>query len=144
MSQGTAKTLELEVPPPGAGFKTVIEFVASVEISAAEIWAVSRVLSTKVVCRVLPFHCTVELEIKFVPTTLNTKSAPPGLLLFGDTVTIAGTAFELGGGLEDPPPLVLPAPPPQPRLAPRRPEIRVLNHRTAIYHLGQQHYLPFY
>lgn len=131
------------MPPPGEGLETVIEFAASVEISAAEICAVSSVLSTKVVGRVLPFHCTVELEIKFVPTTLNTKSSPPCLLLLGDRVTIEGTAFEAGGGLEESPPLVLPAPPPQPRLVPRRPQTRMQNNRTACASWGQQHYLPF-
>jgi hypothetical protein len=39
--------------------------------------AVSRALLTKVVGKLLPFHCTLESEMKFEPTTLRVSDGPP-------------------------------------------------------------------
>jgi hypothetical protein len=68
--------------------------------------AVSKAPLTKVVGRVLLFHCTLEPEMKFEPTTLRVKAGPPCSLLLGDKAAMAGTG--LGGG-----PVELPLPPPQ-------------------------------
>jgi hypothetical protein len=72
-----AKVSALEVPPPGAGVETVTEAVPPAAMSALVIWAFSWVLDTKVVGRALPFHCTVESEIKFAPLTVSVKLALP-------------------------------------------------------------------
>jgi hypothetical protein len=55
--------------------------------------AVSRALVTKVVVRLLPFHCTLESEMKFEPTTLAVNDGPPCWLLFGDIASIAAAGF---------------------------------------------------
>jgi len=70
-----------------------------------------------------PFHCMVESEMKFEPTTLKVNDGPPCWLLFGDIASIAGAGF--GGPMEPPPP---PPPlPPQPSrlIAPERTRTRV-------------------
>lgn len=73
----------------------------------------SRALLTKVVAKLLPFHCTLEPEMKFEPTTLRVKAGPPCWLLFGDKAATAGPG--LGGG-----PVELPPPQPNRLMAPRR------------------------
>ena len=52
----TVRVLGLEVPPVGAGLKTVIEGVPAVAMSAAVIWAVNWVALLKVVVRALPLN----------------------------------------------------------------------------------------
>ena len=59
--------------------KTVTEAVPGLAMSVARMAAVNRVALTKVVVRLLPFHCTTELLIKFVPFTVNVKAAPLAL-----------------------------------------------------------------
>jgi len=76
--------MELDVPPPGAGLTTVMASGPDAERELAGMSAVTRLLLTKLVCRLLPFHWTVELGRKFEPTTLRVKAGPPCLLLFGD------------------------------------------------------------
>ncbi len=66
----TAKLVALEVPPPGAGFVTVICAVPAVATSVAGIATCSCVELTNVVGRALPFHCTVEDEMKLDPVTV--------------------------------------------------------------------------
>jgi len=79
----TVKVSVLEVPPPGVGVETVTGTVPLVAMSALVICACSCVLDTKVVGRALPFQCTVESEIKFVPVTVNVKPAPPATAELG-------------------------------------------------------------
>ncbi len=73
-------------------------------ISAAGMAAVRRVLSTKVVVRLDPFHCTTEVEVKFVPLTVRVNAGPPttaelGLMLVTrecwSPVIVNVTAFEV-------------------------------------------------
>jgi hypothetical protein len=95
-----------EVPPPGAGLTTVTLAVPLVAMSVAAIAAVSSVAETYVVVGLLPFHCTVELEMKFVPFTVSMKPAPPAVPDAGDIEVTDGIGF---GGWEldpddDPPP----------------------------------------
>jgi hypothetical protein len=66
-----------EVPPPGAGLETVTAAVPAAATSAAPIAACSWVLETNVVARALPFHRTLDEEIKFVPTIVRVKAALP-------------------------------------------------------------------
>jgi len=73
----------LEVPPPGAGVETVTLAVPAVAMSAALMLAVKLLPETKVVVRELPFHWTVEEEMKFEPATVNVKAEPPAVLELG-------------------------------------------------------------
>ena len=77
--------------------------------------AVSTTLLTKVVAKLLPFHCTLEPEMKFEPITLRVKAGPPCWLLFGDKAATAGPG--LGGG-----PVELPPPHPNRLMAPMAPK----------------------
>jgi hypothetical protein len=87
------KVWALEVPPPGDGLTTVTLIVPPVAMSVAAIAAVSCVLLTKVVVRLDPFHCTVELETKFVPLTVSVNAAPPALAIAGLRLDIDGTGL---------------------------------------------------
>jgi hypothetical protein len=96
----------LEVPPPGVEFTTVTDVVPLVAISAAVMAACKLVLETKVVVRGLPFHCTVEEEIKPVPVTVSVNAAPPACALVGFSDVAVGTGFPMVNvsALEVPPP----------------------------------------
>lgn len=55
--------------------------------------------------RLLPFHWTVELEMKLLPFTVRVKAAPPALTDVGESEEIDGTGLPGGGGDgADPPP----------------------------------------
>src|SRR4029077_418429 len=71
----TVNVTAAEVPPPGVGEKTVTEGVPAVAISAAVMAAVSCVLLTKVVVRLLPFQRTTEPDTKLVPVAVRVKAA---------------------------------------------------------------------
>ena len=62
-------------------------------ISAAVICAVSWVLLTNVVVRLLPLNLTIELPTKFVPITVKVKAAPPKVLLDGLMLLSVGTGL---------------------------------------------------
>jgi len=68
--------------------------------------ACKLVLETKVVVRGLPFHCTVEEEMKPVPATFSVKAAPPACALvgFSDVAVGAGLLMVNVSALEVPPP----------------------------------------
>ena len=59
----------------------------------------------------LPFHWTLDEDMKLFPVIVNVNAAPPAFAEFGLRETISGTGFWGGGG--GPPP-ELPDPPPQP------------------------------
>jgi len=101
----TLKVNALEVPPLGAGVETVTIAVLAVAMSAALIAACKLVLETKVVVRALPFHWTVEEEIKLEPVTVSVNAAPPAVaeLGFSDPDASEGVGLP-GGGLPEPPP----------------------------------------
>ena len=82
-----------EVPPPGVGVNTVTEAEPAVAMSAAEMAAVSWVLLTKVVVRDVPFHCTTEVDRKFVPVTVSVNAEPPAVALLGETIVSVGMGF---------------------------------------------------
>jgi len=84
-----------EVPPPGAGVKTLIVRVPAVAMSLAGIAAVSWVGETNVVGRALPSTCTTELPTKFVPVAVSVKAGLPSATAVGLMLVRVG-----GGGGE--------------------------------------------
>ena len=83
----------MEVPPPGAGLKTVTLAVPAVAMSAARIEAVSWVEEPYVVVRFVPFHLTTEPEMKLVPFTVRVKPAPPAVADVGLRLVVVGTGL---------------------------------------------------
>jgi branched-subunit amino acid transport protein len=84
---------ELEVPPPGAGFATVMGTVPAVATSAAVITAVRVVLEIKVVARAEPLKSTVDDALKFVPVTVSVNWAPPAVVDVGEIEVVVGIGF---------------------------------------------------
>jgi len=84
---------EFDVPPPGVGFVTVTAGVPALATSPARIAAVSCVALTKVVVRGLPPKFTDELEIKFVPFTVNVNAPDPAAAFAGEILLIVGTGL---------------------------------------------------
>src|SRR5689334_17169731 len=82
-----------EVPPPGAGLKTVTCAVPAVATSAAVTCAVNCVLLVYVVGRALPFHWTTEALMKFVPFTVSVSVPLPATTLVGARELTVGTGF---------------------------------------------------
>jgi hypothetical protein len=82
-----------DVPPPGEGFSAVTEAVPAVAMSLAGTGTLSCVLLTYVVVSPVPFHCTVELERKFVPVTVSVNPAPPAVALAGESEVAVGTGL---------------------------------------------------
>ena len=80
----------VDAPPPGAGFKTVIECVPAAARSAAVRTAVSRVPLTKVVWRGVPSTCTVVAATKPVPLMVTGADAEPAVNVEGEIWLIAG------------------------------------------------------
>jgi 3D (Asp-Asp-Asp) domain-containing protein len=89
----TLKLTEFDVPPPGAGFVTVIGGVPTVVTSAAKIAAVTCVAFTKVVTLALPLKFTVEVETKLAPFTVNVNAPEPAATLVGESVVTVGTTL---------------------------------------------------
>ena len=88
-----ASVAAVDVPPPGAGFVTVIEAVPAAAISAAVIAAVTCPPLLNVVARGDPLKFTTEVEIKFVPFTINENATPPAVAALGTSELIVGTGF---------------------------------------------------
>ena len=74
----------VDVPPPGVGVNTVTEAVPAVAMSPAGTAAVNCVALPKVVVRAVPFHCTTDVLMKFVPVKVNMKAGPPAVAEVGD------------------------------------------------------------
>jgi len=82
-----------DVPPPGAGFVTVINPVPAAAISAAVIVAVTCVPLLNDVALGDPLKFTVDVEIKFVPFTANENVGPPAVVAFGTSDVIVGSGL---------------------------------------------------
>jgi len=82
-----------EVPPPGAGLKTVTAGVPVETMSLAEIWASAVLASTIVVGRSLPFQRTTEPATKLEPDTHKLKAGAPTGAPLGSRELILGTRF---------------------------------------------------
>ena len=87
------KVCALEVPPPGAGLKTVTCAVPAVAMSEAGIEAVTWVEDTYVVVRFEPFQRTTDPDTKFVPLTVNVKAGPPAVADEGLRLVVVGTGL---------------------------------------------------
>src|SRR5947209_3533557 len=80
--------------------RTAILAVVGVKIRGAATTAVSRVLLTKVVDRMMPFQVITEAEENPAPATVMVKSDPPagiedGLIEVRTGATVKGTPLEL-------------------------------------------------
>src|SRR5882724_2114757 len=95
-----------EIPPPGAGFATVIESVPEEATSLAGIAAVSCVLLTKVVVRFAPLARTTEPGMKPLPVSVRVKAALPAETLTGEIVESEGDGLLIVSvkAVEAPPP----------------------------------------
>src|SRR6266850_3991819 len=103
----TVNVCAAEVPPPGAGVRTVRLAVPAAAMSAAVIAAVSWMVLTKVVVRAAPFHCTVvEPFTNPVPLTVSVKDTPTTVALAGTSAVIVGMGLLTGNvsAAEAPPP----------------------------------------
>ena len=89
----TVKVFPAEVPPPGAGLKTVTVGLPAVAISDARIAAESWVEEMTVVVRSTPFHRTLDPETKLVPVTVRVKAGPPATADAGESVEMAGVGL---------------------------------------------------
>src|SRR5437773_3107220 len=93
-----AKFRTPDVPPPGAGLKTVTSAVPALSRSEAGI-AASRVIALKkVVGRLAPFHRTTEFRMKFVPDTVRVNAVPPAGLELGTSAVIVGAGAVTSNG----------------------------------------------
>jgi hypothetical protein len=92
-----AKLSVPEVPPPGAGFCTVMVAVPTALKSAAGICAVSEVPDTKVVATALPFQSTCDVETNSIPATVKVNAGLPAYAVAGESELIVGIGF--GGAL---------------------------------------------
>ena len=81
-----------DVLPPG--FATVTLAVPGEAMSLARIDAVSWDAPTNVVVRFEPFHLTVELETKFIPSTVKVKAGPPAGTALGFRLVSTGAKPE--------------------------------------------------
>ena len=79
----TVNVCALEVPPPGAGFVTVMLNVPAVVKSLAGMEAVTWVALTKLVVRGEPLKFTTEFVTKLVPFTVSVKSRITDVLAGG-------------------------------------------------------------
>lgn len=86
----TLKFTRFDWPPPGAGFETATVGIPTLAISLAKIAAVSCVALTNVVTLAVPLNNTDELEIKFVPFTVNVNAGDPAVAPAGDKPDIVG------------------------------------------------------
>src|SRR3989442_139820 len=89
----TVNVCALEVPPPGAGFVTVIGNVPAVARSVGGIDAVNWVALTKVVVCAEPLKFTTDVERKFVPFTVSVKAASVTDLVVGEMLVVVGVTL---------------------------------------------------
>lgn len=94
----TVNTRAEEVPPPGAGFITVSLPVPAVASFAFGTTACRLLPEAKVVTSALPFHCTTDCEMKFVPVAVTVTSPAPAVEDVGLKAVSAGTGLEVVGG----------------------------------------------
>jgi hypothetical protein len=87
----TTKLRTDDVPPPGAGVKTVTGIDPAVAMSAAAMVARSCVVPTTVVGRAAPFQRTTEAATKPLPFTVSINPWLPATALLGERVLTTGT-----------------------------------------------------
>jgi hypothetical protein len=89
----TVKVEPFEVPPPGAGLKTVTVGVPAPATSAVVIDAVSWFALLNTVVRGVPFQLTTDPETKLVPLTVSENPALPATAVLGLREVIVGTGL---------------------------------------------------
>jgi len=72
-----------DVPPPGAGLKTVIEAVPGDATFEAGTLATSLLELINAVCNAIPSHFTIEVGTNPVPLKVKVRSGEPGSTLVG-------------------------------------------------------------
>jgi hypothetical protein len=77
---------------PPHGLTTVIEAVPGLAMREADTVAVSCVEETNVVVSAAPFQFTIEVEMKFVPLTVNVNCGSPAAAQIGLSELMVGTA----------------------------------------------------
>src|SRR5262249_45509646 len=87
------KEAPADVPPPGAGEKTVTSAVPADARSAAPIAACSWLPLTNVVVRSAPFQRTTELDTNPEPFTVSVSPGPPAVAEFGEIELIIGAGL---------------------------------------------------
>src|SRR4029077_15818651 len=80
-----------DVPPHG--FTTVIDAVPGLAMREADTVAVSCVEETNVVVSAAPFQFTIEVEMKFMPLTVNVNCGSPAAAQVGLSELMVGTAL---------------------------------------------------
>ena len=95
-----------EVPPPGAGLKTVTCAVPAVAMLVAAIEAVNSKALASVVGRSLPFQRTTEAATKPNQKTCRVYAGPPAGAFMGSRKKASGTGLSMAtvSGLDSPPP----------------------------------------
>src|SRR5688500_20093395 len=95
-----------ELPPPGAGFRTVSAPVVGRSISLPRIVTRSCLSLTTTVVRAAPSHRATEEGRKPLPTTMMVVSCSPTIKESGVTTVIVGLGFATTklAGAEAPPP----------------------------------------
>ena len=83
----------VDVPPPGVGVKTVTEALPVAAMSLARTCAVSLVLLTNVVDRLLPFQRTTDEATKFDPVAVNVNAPLPTAAVLGMIELRVGTGL---------------------------------------------------
>ena len=83
--------IAFDVPPHG--LTTVIEAVPGLAMRAADTVAVSCVEETNVVVSAAPFQFTIEVEMKFVPLTVNVNCGSPHAAQIGLSELMVGAAL---------------------------------------------------
>ena len=76
--------LIMDVPPPGAGVKTVMAAVPALTTLPAGTVAFSWVLFIKMVESAIPFHCTTEVLAKLLPMQINVRVTAPEMTDTGE------------------------------------------------------------
>src|SRR5215470_11660734 len=94
----TVRVWAPEVPPPGAGVKTVMLSGPELAISVAGMLAVSWEAETNVVGRGLPLTWTAEFPAKLEPEAVRVNAAPPPATAAGLMLESVGAGGGAGGG----------------------------------------------
>ena len=89
----TVKLSAAEVPPPGAGWKTVTGTTPTVARSVARICARNSVGPWYVVTRSCPFHLTTAPDTKLVPVTVKVSAPLFCAAVEGEMLLTTGAGF---------------------------------------------------
>ena len=89
----TVSVTAADVPPPGAGVKTVIDSSAPTARSDAGRVAVNCVLLTNVVVRFEPLTCITDPWMKLLPLTVSVSPFVPAETLFGEILERDGSGL---------------------------------------------------